>query len=78
MLGTNVYFVAIQVCLGAVLKGAHQFSLELLDQEQKVAWPFRGCRDHSERQNRLATFGHFFSWSLGHLINNSGHLRQAK
>ena len=57
--------LAIQVCLGAVLKGAHQFSLELLDQEQKVAWPFRGCRDHSERQNRLATFGHFFSWSLG-------------
>ena len=28
--------MAIQVCLGAVLKGAHQLSLELLDQEQKV------------------------------------------
>jgi len=25
-----------KVCLGAVLKGAHQFSLELLDQEQKL------------------------------------------
>ena len=33
-----MYLVAIQVCLGAVLKGAHQFSLELLDQEQKVAF----------------------------------------
>lgn len=30
--------LAIQVCLGAVLKGAHQFSLELLDQERKVAF----------------------------------------
>jgi len=34
-----------KVCLGAVLKGAHQFSLELLDQEQKLMMMMKAEKD---------------------------------